>query len=87
MRNEVVLKIWLGLCKNALFLWQTIVNLRMGVCLQNYLGCYLSSTTKLYTNLKLRHRPIIPIVAYAYYQICIFINIYENIKNVVNEWG
>ena len=26
-------------------------------------------------------------VAYASYLICIFINIYENIKNVVHEWG
>ena len=30
---------------------------------------------------------IIPIVAYGNYLICIFINIYENIKNVFHEWG
>ena len=34
--------------------------------------------------LKLRHRPIIPLL---HMQISIFINIYENIKNVVYEWG
>ena len=60
----------------------------MGVYLQNssYLSCYLSYTTKLNTKLKLRHTPIIPI-AYANDLIYIFINIHENIKNVIHRWG
>ena len=80
MRNEGVLKkFWFGLCENTWFLWQPIANLRMGVCLQkySYLLCYLSYTTKLYTKLKLRHRPIVNML---HMQICIFMNIYENIK-------
>ena len=39
------------------------------------------------TKLKPRHRPIIPFVADANCLISIFINIYENIKNVINEVG
>ena len=65
MRNEVVLKkFWYGLCENAWFPWQPIVDLRMGVCLQkySYLSCYVSLTTKLNTKFKLSHRPIIPLL-------------------------
>ena len=49
MRNEGVLKKWFGLCENAWFPWQSIVDLRMGVCLQkySYISCYLSLSTKL----------------------------------------
>ena len=31
--------------------------------------------------------PNIPLFAYGNYLICIFIYIYENIKNVFHEWG
>ena len=52
-------QIWYGLCENALFPWQPIADLRIGVCLQkySYLSCYLA--TKLSTKLKLRYRFII----------------------------
>ena len=57
----------------------------MGVCLQkySYISCYLFKTTKLNTKLKLRLSSIIPML---HMQI-IFVNIYENVKNVIHEWG
>ena len=48
----------------------------------SYLSCYLSSTTKLNTKLKLRHMPIIPLL-----HMQIIHKYYENIKNVIHEWG
>ena len=62
--------------------------LTMGVCLQNYsyLSCYLSQTSKLSTNLKLRHMPIIPLYICKLSNLNIHI-IYENIKDVIHDWG
>ena len=89
MQNEGVLKKnWYGLCENAWFPWQPIADLRMGVCLQKY--SYLSVTYPRQLNL-LSNKSLdiiyafYPRVAYAYanYLIIIFINIHENIKNVI----
>ena len=88
MRNEGVPKIWNGLCENAWIPWQPIADLRMRVC---HKSTHISAVTyprllNLIPNYSLDIGLLSP-SCICNHLICIFINIYENIKNVIHEWG
>ena len=81
-------EIWYGLCEITSFLWQPIANLRRGSA---YKIIHISAVTyprllNLIPNKSL-DMAYFSLVAYANYLICIFINTYENIKNVVSNGG